>query len=232
MQVLARHDPDCADSVPAPRELDFTLPARPDIKGLRVGVLEHLSHEPPEPDVARAFDEALDVLRTLGATMQPVTIEDVELARNHTFALIGGEGAHLAGHLLDDPSTVLGDEVRGGLIFGRSMPAERMARAERYRMEITHRVNRAFADVDVMVAPTAPVAPFRFGEAYPKNLITHTPLADLTRMPSLSVPMGFSDAGLPLGLMLMTPAFTDPEVLRIGKAFEQATDWHLRRPAL
>ena len=95
----------------------------------------------------------------------------------------------------------------------------------------------AFQDCDVIVTPTSPTSSFRLGEKLKDPLQMYlsdifTISANLSGIPALSVPCGFSVDGLPIGMQLLAAPFKEDVLLRVAYAYEQATDWHLRKPAL
>ena len=108
-------------------------------------------------------------------------------------------------------------------------------RAQQVRTLIRQDFNTAFADVDIIAAPTSPNVAFKFGEntddpvaMYLQDVCT-LPVS-LAGLPGISVPCGF-DNGLPVGLQLIGPAFSEAELLRVSDAYQMQTDWHARRPA-
>jgi aspartyl-tRNA(Asn)/glutamyl-tRNA(Gln) amidotransferase subunit A len=110
------------------------------------------------------------------------------------------------------------------------MAAPRLVKAQRFRERLGERTRALFGEVDALLTPTSPVPGYSFEEGVPDDLAVNLALANLCGLPALSLPMGFSADGLPLGLQIMAAPFHDPLVLRIGKAYEAATDWHRRRP--
>ena len=95
---------------------------------------------------------------------------------------------------------------------------------------------QAFERCDVIAAPTAPTTAFRLGEKVSDPLAMYlsdifTTSVNLAGLPGLSVPCGFDAAGLPIGLQIIAPAFAEETALRVGDAYQRATEWHLRRPA-
>jgi aspartyl-tRNA(Asn)/glutamyl-tRNA(Gln) amidotransferase subunit A len=97
--------------------------------------------------------------------------------------------------------------------------------------------DRALAECDVLVTPTAPTTAFKFGEKIDDPLQMYlqdifTLALSLAGLPGLSLPCGFDDAGLPIGLQIMGGAFDEATIVRVAHAYEQATEWHKRRPNL
>ena len=230
MAALAGHDPLCADSARPPRAPAFALPSRPSLRGLRLGVVTPYV-EDSEPETRAAFAEALHVFTALGAEVAPVAIAGLEHARLQCLLIIEAEGAVALEDVLADPHARLGEDVRHQLVYGARMPSTKLVKALRFRTELRHRMTEVFARCDALLAPTTPVPAVTFAQGAPATLSAHMPLGNLCEMPALSLPMGFSAAGLPLGLQIMAAPFDDALTLRVGLAYEQATDWHLRLPA-
>ena len=229
MSVLAGPDPHDPWSRQAPEALDFTLPEAPEFSGLRIGVPEDFGCE-PEPEAARAFERAAGVLGDLGAEMRPLTIEGLAASRMACLVIIEAEGAVAYARYLDDPKVVFAAEVRQQLEYGRDLPAGKLAGALKARAHLQRRVEVLFQEVDLLISPATPRAAQTFDEAMAADTPSYMALANLCGLPALSLPMGFDGDGMPLGLQVMAAPFRDPLVLRAGKAYEQATDWHERRP--
>jgi aspartyl-tRNA(Asn)/glutamyl-tRNA(Gln) amidotransferase subunit A len=110
-------------------------------------------------------------------------------------------------------------------------------KAQQVRTLILNDFTAAFRAVDVLAGPTAPTAAFRIGEKsddplqmYLSDIFTIS--VNLAGVPGLSLPCGFTAAGLPVGLQLIGPAFGEETLLRTGHAYQLATDWHTKRPPL
>jgi aspartyl-tRNA(Asn)/glutamyl-tRNA(Gln) amidotransferase subunit A len=232
MGVLAGDDPGSPYSRPAPQPLDFVLPEAPGINGLRVGVLEGLLEEPPEADVAAAFDEALRRFADLGAELRPLQLPEMPRARLECLLIIESEGGQALAEQLDDPAHPLSEQVHKMLAYGRGMPTRKLVQAHHYQFVLRNRVARLWREVDVLLAPVSPLAPFRFEQGEPPQMAGYMPLANLCGLPGLAVPMGFSGAGLPIGMQIVGAPFADAQVLAVGKAYETTTDWHLRQAPL
>ena len=151
-------------------------------------------------------------------------------ALRHAGAAEDAEGAVAYARYLDDPTVVFAAEVRQQLDYGRNLPVAKLVGALKARALLRHRVEALFQEVDLLISPTTPRAALSFDQAAPANTPGYMALANLCGLPALSVPMGFDADGLPLGLQLIAAPFRDPLVLRAGKAYERATDWHERRP--
>jgi aspartyl-tRNA(Asn)/glutamyl-tRNA(Gln) amidotransferase subunit A len=110
-------------------------------------------------------------------------------------------------------------------------------KAQKARTLIKADFDAAFDDVDVILGPTSPTTAFRIGEKVKDPLKMYlsdvfTLSMNLAGICGLSLPCGFDEQGLPIGLQVTGPAFGEEQVLRVAYAYEQATDWHTRRPNL
>lgn len=230
MEVMAGHDPLCEDSIKPVQPLGFRLPPEPSVKGLRMGIIESAMDD-SSPEIREAFAQSLNVLEAQGAELEPVGIDDLERARMQCLLIIEAEGGVALDFVLEDEQLPVDPEVRAQLKYGATMPTSKLVRAQRFRTQIQHKVAALFDDFDVLLSPTTPIPGLSFEAGAPDYLPAHMPLANLCNLPGLSVPMGFSAEGLPLGLQIMAAPLSDALTLRVGKAYEQATDWHTRRPA-
>jgi aspartyl-tRNA(Asn)/glutamyl-tRNA(Gln) amidotransferase subunit A len=109
--------------------------------------------------------------------------------------------------------------------------------AQRVRTLIRRDFDRVFSEVDALLTPTAPTPAFRLGEKLDDPVAMYlndvfTIPASVSGIPAISVPCGFSAAGLPFGLQVIARPFDEPMLFRVAHAYETATDWHRRRPSL
>jgi aspartyl-tRNA(Asn)/glutamyl-tRNA(Gln) amidotransferase subunit A len=229
MSVLAGPDPREPWSRQTNEALDFTLPEAPELAGLKIGVPEDFGYK-PAPETARTFERATGVLGELGAEIRPIAVDGLTTSRMTCLLIIEAEGAVAHARHLGDPTVVFAAEVRRLLDYGRNMPVAKLVGALKARGLLRRRVEALFREVDLLMSPTTPRAALTFDQAVPASTPGTMALANLCGLPALSVPMGFDGDGLPLGLQLIGAPFRDPLVLRVGKAYEQATDWHERRP--
>jgi aspartyl-tRNA(Asn)/glutamyl-tRNA(Gln) amidotransferase subunit A len=110
-------------------------------------------------------------------------------------------------------------------------------KAQKVRTLIRRDFERAFEQCDVIATPTSPTPPFKFGEKtedplqmYLSDIFTIS--VNLAGLPGISIPCGFTKAGLPIGLQLIGKPFDEATILKVAHAYEQATDWHRRKPPL
>jgi aspartyl-tRNA(Asn)/glutamyl-tRNA(Gln) amidotransferase subunit A len=235
--VMSGHDPRDEATLSAPA-IDFAgaLAAEPDVRGMRVTAppVEQFT-SPVEPDVLRARAEAIDVLRALGASVEeiraPFDFEDLMLRNGR---IIAAEAYSLHRGYIEDPSLEIDPWVRKRTVGGKSISAAD------YIDEIAARraTVGAFADWmrgrEALLTPTLPIVapPIDQADEATTPLATFTRAANYLGACALTLPAGFSSEGLPIGAQLIGAPFADATLVRMGRAFQRATDWHLRRPDL
>jgi aspartyl-tRNA(Asn)/glutamyl-tRNA(Gln) amidotransferase subunit A len=232
----AMHGPDPQDpKTRAHAPVDVLAGLKAGVAGLRFAVLPEEDLGGLDPDVASAFAAALDVLRSLGARIDllRLPVPYASLATD-TGTIISAEGYALHRDWIDRDDLPFDTDVRTRIRAAKATSAADyigvMARRERLR----HDVDRALQDFDGLLMPTTPLP------APPLTAIdqSQAPMTRLTRpvnlldLCALALPCGFSREGLPLSLQIVGRGYQEARVLRIGWAYEQATDWHQRRPPL
>jgi aspartyl-tRNA(Asn)/glutamyl-tRNA(Gln) amidotransferase subunit A len=236
LQAIAGHDPrDPATSTEAVP--DFTATLEQPVEGLRIGVPREYFFEIVEPDVERLVRAAIEVLGRLGAQVEEVSLPHVSHAQVAGNVIMSSEAAAWHATWLNERPQDYGADVlqriRGGLL----VRATEYLHSQQMRSLIQHDFADAFERVDVILAPTAPLVAPRIGHTFepggplnipPRQIANRATVpCNLTGMPALSVPCGFSD-GLPVGLQIMGPAFSEALVLRVGAAYEAASAWRLQ----
>lgn len=232
LDAIAGHDPGDPYSVPQ-RGMDGFDPMGGALSEVRIGVVRRYFFD-GHADVVAVVDAALDTLRDLGARIVDVdlpNIDDAFAAAGVTFT----EALAIHRKNLEDRPEDFSDEVRGKLLGSMDRKAADYAEAQHFRRLFTAQVHEAMAGCDVLAAPTATIAAAPIAdrpEDYRLLSWKNTGIFDLTGQPSISIPCGFTEAGLPVGLMLTGRLFEDRTVLQIASLFEAATDWQTRRPSL
>jgi aspartyl-tRNA(Asn)/glutamyl-tRNA(Gln) amidotransferase subunit A len=213
------------------------------VKGLRVAVATNYFTEDVDPEIARVLAASLDTLRALGCELVEVTLPEfaaIDAAGTH---VIAAEAAALHGNWLRTRSADYSPQVRARLERGLAIPAARYIDALRLRAPALAAFSEAvFARADVLHAPCLPIPTPTIAETDVGGAgnMDRT-LALLTRfmrpfnylgLPSLALPCGFVASGLPVGMQLVGRPFAEDTILRLGHAFQRATDWHRRAPSL
>ncbi len=221
---------------------DFTSDLDRGISGLRIGLPRHHFAGLCEAEVERAFEDAVAVLRTLGATPVEVELPRVRYAGIASSVIMSAEVSTVHARWIHQRGGDYGDDVRARIEAGLAVDAIEYLRAQRLRRWIAEEVAATFQNVDVLICPTTPQVATRIDgglEALndpapavadgPFNLLR---LFALIGTPAISVPCGFSPRGLPIGLTLAGRAYDEVTVLRAAAAYERVTDWHRRRPGI
>jgi aspartyl-tRNA(Asn)/glutamyl-tRNA(Gln) amidotransferase subunit A len=256
--TVAGHDPLDATSIDVPVP-DYTAVLGAGVKGLRIGVPDEYFGAGLDPEIDRAVRAAVDVLRNLGATVEHVSLPTTThgVATYYVVALAEASsnlarydgvkyGLRVAGRdLVDMESRTraagFGAEVKRRIMLGTYALSAGYydayyGKAQSVRTLVRREFAGAFARVDLIVAPTTPNVAFKHGEKedplsmYLNDVFTIP--GNLSGIPGVSVPCGFSAAGLPIGLQVLGRPLDEARVLRAAYAYEQATTWRSRRPEL
>jgi aspartyl-tRNA(Asn)/glutamyl-tRNA(Gln) amidotransferase subunit A len=258
LQAISGFDPRDSTSIDAPVP-DYRAELRADVRGLRIGVPREYFAEGTEPDVERAVREAIRVLGEAGATIEDISLPTTDYGIAVYYILAPAEassnlarydgvkyGLRVEGKDLIDMSSRtraagFGTEVKRRIMLGTYALSAGYyeayyGKAQKVRTLVRRDFDSAFGRVDLIVAPTTPGVAFKHGEkADPLAMYLNdvfTVPSNLAGIPAVSVPCGFSRAGLPIGLQLIAPALEEARVLRAAFAYEQATTWQTRRPEL
>jgi aspartyl-tRNA(Asn)/glutamyl-tRNA(Gln) amidotransferase subunit A len=257
--AIGGHDRRDSTSVEAPVP-DYTRALVPEVHGLRVGVPREYFIDGMQPEVEAAVRAAIDQLAEMGAETVEISLPHTEHALPVYYLVAPAEAsANLArydgvkyGYSYPEPADVwdayrktrqrgFGAEVKRRIMLGTYALSAGYydayyLKAQQVRTLIKGDFEAAFRHCDVIAAPTTPSVAFRIGEKADDPLQMYlsdvfTLSMNLAGICGLSLPCGFA-GGLPVGLQIMGPAFGEETVLRAAYAYEQATNWHTRRPAL
>lgn len=231
------HDPGFAQTqVP-----DYTRGLRNGVRGLRFGVLTR-SRTPVDSEVSDALAQAHRVLENLGGRVEEVDFPSLQYAAAASTVILSSEAAAFHRRWLDERPQDYGNDVLIRLASARLLPATLMVTAQRVRALVRRELLALFQRVDMLLWPAVPVtAPHiseqgeTHGDAHRRiraSITRFTPLFNLTGLPALSIPCGFTTEGLPIGLQVAAAPFQEAALLRAAHAYERATEWHRRTPAL
>jgi len=242
LQVVAGRDPLDATSSAQPVP-DYLASLGAGVAGLRVGVPENFFFQGVHPEMEAAVRKAAEVIAGLGAQVFEIRLPDPQTMSDVCNIVSRSEGSTIHVRLLRERPHEVQPVVRARLELGLQIPAYDYLQALRLRARLARAfITEVFAQVDVLVAPVIPepAPPLAHATEGPVHELVARQgrFSRLTRpfnglgLPALSVPCGFSSAGLPLAFQLVGRPFDEETVLRVGDAYQQATDWHTRRPAL
>ncbi len=235
LQVIAGHDPEDPGSAQVPIP-DYTAALTGDVKGLVIGVpVNWLEEEaPPKPATKAAFEAALDVFRGLGATVRPVTLPPLKRFDDCKKTIAVAELFTIHATDLRTRPELFGASLRYRIIAGGLVRAEEYIQAMRQRTDLARAMQAVMATIDVLMLPTQEPAG-KLEPIPPETLFTRTSYTtpfNTGGNPALSVCSGFAEDGMPFSLQIVGRLFDEPAVLRVGDAYEKATPWRSKRPAL
>jgi aspartyl-tRNA(Asn)/glutamyl-tRNA(Gln) amidotransferase subunit A len=193
-----------------------------------------------DPEVGDAFDAAIKVLQGFGCAVQPVSIPHVKYALGAEIAILTAEAAAYQRSMMRTRAEDVSGNVRRELDAGSVVLATDYLLGQRVRRIIVEEFAAALRSVDILATPTIPIPAPRIGQTEVEiagnslsvlNAIWRNAYqTNLTGSPTLCMPSGFSQAGLPLGIQLIGRNFDELTLLRVGRCYQMATDWHERMP--
>jgi aspartyl-tRNA(Asn)/glutamyl-tRNA(Gln) amidotransferase subunit A len=222
---------------------DTLASLRAGVKNLRLAFGETLFFDDVDPAIAAAVREAGRVLRGLGASVDSVAVPEVAeaMAEQRRAAMIAAEALAVNGRLIDEHFDALDPVVAHRMKTGRGLSATDYVVVLRQWAELRLRVQRTLADVDALLVPATLIPPRplaaieQSAESYAAaNLgyLRNTAIGNILALCAVVLPCGFTQDGLPIGLMIYAKPFDEAMALRVAWAYEQATDWHRRPPDL
>ncbi|MEW6104969.1 MAG: Asp-tRNA(Asn)/Glu-tRNA(Gln) amidotransferase subunit GatA [Bacillota bacterium] len=258
--VIAGHDPRDSTCVPR-RRRDYLKDLVPDVRGMRIGVPKEYFGEGMAPGVRAAVAAALKTFQDMGAILADVSLPHSEYALATYYIVAPAEASsNLARYdgvkygyrapgcpdsvtmMTQTRSEGFGAEVKRRIMLGTYTLSAGYyeayyLKALKVRTLITRDFDRTFEKCDCLVSPTSPTVAFRFGEKMDDPLAMYlsdiyTVTANLAGIPAVSIPCGFGEDGMPVGLQILGRHYDEATVLRVAYAFEQATDFHKAKPVL
>ena len=261
MNVISGFDSN--DSTSAPEKVpDFTANLDLGLKDVTIGLpKEYFTAPGIDPEVAKAIDDAVNKIESLGAKFVEVSLPNMEYALAAYYVIAPSEACsnlsrydgvkfglrdkeknNLMDMYFSTRTKGFGPEVKRRIILGTySLSAgyydAYYRKASKVRTLIIEDFKKAFQDCDVIISPAAPTPAFKIGEKIDDPLAVYmsdifTLSANMAGIPGISVPCGFSTNGLPIGLQIMADHFDEADILKTAYSFEQATDFHLKKPEI
>lgn len=201
------------------------------VRGLRLGRMPAVERDGVAPDMLQAYDAALDLLARQGAEIVDVVLpfrfsECVAMS-----GITNAEAYFVNGALAEDPASQLGDAVRARILAGATVTAQEYLGTLQRRAAMKLAYAAALDGIDALLTPTTECAAVALAEVDETHLPSRfTRFGNLLDLCALALPDGFTAAGLPLSLQIVCRGYDEATALRIGQAYQRATDWHLRRP--
>jgi aspartyl-tRNA(Asn)/glutamyl-tRNA(Gln) amidotransferase subunit A len=241
LEAIAGHDPRDPSTSRRPLER-YTAALDGNVRGLRVGVPREHYWDPIDPEVGAAVRAAIAQLGELGAEVLEVSVPWVENAFAPANLISWVESSSYHAQWQDQWATNYGPEIQQRVLMGRAIAGPDYVLAQRLRRALIGRARTLFDEIDVLAHPTSPCpAPLiesdtvQIGsgvEPIRSAVGRLCRLGSITGFPAIALPCGFTQASLPVSMHLMAAPFKESTVLRAGHAYEQSTEWHLRRPPL
>jgi aspartyl-tRNA(Asn)/glutamyl-tRNA(Gln) amidotransferase subunit A len=241
MNAVAGYDPNDPTSVRLSVS-DYTKALTGQIKGLRVGMIKEFFEGPMDTQVKECVVKAIEKLNELGAIVSEVSWPIYQYAMAIASVIQMAEATTYYSKLLREKASEIYPPARLRLEAGVFISATDYIEAQRARTLFYHQSLDLFDKTDLVAIPTVPVTAFPIGttgltvsgkKANVVSLLTqYTRPFNLNGFPAITVPCGFSKDQLPIGLQLVGRPFDEETVLRAAHAYEQATDWHFRRPPI
>ncbi len=241
LQALAGYDPRDPMSRDVPVD-DYTTPLNGDVRGLHLGIPAQFFSDAIDPEVQQAFETAVDVLAGLGASVETVSLPDLENAWDTVQTLINGEANVWHEPYLSSQGDDYAPQVRKFLERGLPTLATDYVKAQQAKTRLHQEMLAACSHVDALLTPgtLTPAQPFGVRSVIIENrevpllraIVSATSPFNLTGQPALTVPCGRSLSGLPLALQIVGKPFDEVTVLRIGHAYEARTPWHKQFPEI
>lgn len=258
LQVMAGFDAKDSTSVDQP-VADYSASLNDSLKGLRIGLPKEYFAGGLDAATADAIDAAVKQFQALGAEVKEISLPNAELAIPAYYVIAPAEASsNLSrfdgvrfGYRCDDPADLtdlykrsrgegFGAEVKRRIMVGAYALSAGYydayyLQAQKIRRLIKNDFIAAYEQVDVILCPTSPTPAFKIGEKIddPVSLYLtdiYTITANLAGVPGIALPAGFAN-GLPLGMQLLGPYFSEARLLNIAHQYQQVTDWHSRTPA-
>jgi aspartyl-tRNA(Asn)/glutamyl-tRNA(Gln) amidotransferase subunit A len=253
---------DLRDSTSVPQDVpDYTRALTGDVRGLKIGIPQEYFADGIATEVRAAVLSAVGILRGLGAQIIELSLPYTDYALAAYYIVAPAEASsNLArydgvrygtraktgddhiGLFEKTREEGFGAEVKQRIMIGTYALSAGYydayyAKAQKVRTLLRQEFEKAFAQVDALITPTVPTTAFSIGEKSDDPLAMKlsdicTIPANMAGIPALSMSCGFDMQGLPVGMQLMGPAFSEETLLRIAHAYQQVTDWHIRRPSL
>ncbi len=260
LNAIAGYDARDSTSVPYPMP-DYTQCLKADLKGLRIGIPKEYFVEGMQAEVAAAMRTAISKLEEIGAKVDwEVSLPSTPYALAAYYIIAPSEAsANLArydgvkyGFSCQDAGSMweamektrqygFGAEVKRRIMLGTYALSAGYydawyLKAQKVRTLIRQEFDQAFEKYDALVTPTSPTVPFKIGEKVDDPLQMYlsdvcTLPINIAGLPAISIPAGFAD-GLPIGMQIIAKPFAEETVLKVAHAYQQATDWHKKRPQI
>jgi len=231
LSAMAGYDPSDSTSLNVPIP-DYTAALQAKVSALRLGIPRAVFYDKLDPEIEAAISKALGVLRRLTAGLREVSLERISDTIASNIVLAENYAFH-APYFLKTPE-LYHAAIRRNLEQGSKVTTAAYIQSRRELDAARRMVGAVFSNVDLLVTPTTAAPPPTIEEAVrlgiELELIRNTAPFNVYGLPTISIACGFTSSGLPIGMQISGPRFGERKVLALAHAYEQATDWHTKRP--
>ncbi len=245
LSIIAGIDEKDATSSPKPVS-DYVSTLKKNIKGLKIGLPKEFFAIGLDREVKETVEKAIKVLEAQGAEIVYISIPSTEYGIATYYIIAPSEtSSNLArydGIRFGNDRSSFGDEAKRRIMLGTYALSsgyydEYYLKAQKVRTLVKQDFEKAFTKCDVILAPVSPTPPFKIGEKIDDPLSmylidVYNVLVNLAGVPSLALSCGFSKTGLPIGMQIIGPQFSESLILNVGYAYEQVTEWHKMRSVI
>ncbi len=240
LDAMAGFDPEDKNSALAQPRVSYTAALKDGVKGLRIGIVDNYTYANVDEPVAAAVKEAAKTFKDLGAEIVPIKVKPLEgqldYAKLFSEILLYEFNQILGDQFRSTPDAerLFGPIVTDNIAKGSKVTTEQYESRIRERPFVIAEVKEAFRSVDALLTPSLPTtAPLLKAAAkdFGRGRQFTIPFS-YTALPSVAIPCGFSPEGLPIGMQLVGNHFQEALLLRMAAAFEDATEFHKRRPPI
>ena len=235
LQVIAGYDPE------DPVSVDMDVPDYPaqldgNVRGWRVALAEDPFFTKADADVLAAVRAAAEVFASLGAQVSFMEFPGAYEAAKDNGLMVTSDAAAFHQERLTDLPEKFGEDIRQRLEIGAAYTSSEYSLARRNQTVLRRKFEQFFNEYDLLLTATTPIAaPLLEGPdavEQARTLTRFTAPFNFSGLPAISLPCGFTDRGLPIGLQIVTRPWGEAALLRAAQAYESATEWHQRRPNL
>jgi amidase len=240
LQVIAGADPDdpTASGEPVP---DYLGQSSPNLTGLTIGIDRDYATSHVDKDVAAGIENAVGVFAALGARICTVKFPSIDTLLSELMPQMSCEVAAAHHGFYPEQAALYGKRLAGTIEGASAFSGTEVARAATSRTRFAAQVQNVFRDIDLLIIPSMPVPPPRHDEVesnldnwdwLTKNLMRFTFPFNASGSPTLSMPSGFTEQGLPVSVQLVAKHFREDVLVAAGRAFQTRTAFHARHPVV
>jgi aspartyl-tRNA(Asn)/glutamyl-tRNA(Gln) amidotransferase subunit A len=234
LRVIAGYDELDPTTVDAPVP-DYSRTFKMQASKLRLGIPRTPFFDSLDPEIAKAVDTAIEVLRKRATAIGEITLPSANLPVDEIYAKVRGVEAYTYhSHWIAESPERYQATTRQRIQNSADVKSETYVQARRQLDLLRREIKTVFAKVDLLITPTLPAPPVTIAQGADPTAVSirNTLPFDVLGLPTISVPCGFTSSGLPIGLQISGAPFAESTALMLANAYEQATEWHTRHPKL